>query len=95
MHVLKDGSFRVEKGERFPFICPKCMTAIPYAGNLAMVKCPRCQYIGMADEFSKMGMVFFDIDKQTNKFGLWWRLTLYPIVYPIIRLLLWAMKKPK
>lgn len=120
MEVLKDGSFRVQKGERFPFICPKCMHPIAYAENLAMVKCPKCLYVGMVDHFTKMGLAFLDkrgpddmlpklsfplrtalllkwfyIDKKTNKFGLWLRLTFYPIMYPTIRLMLWATKPVK
>lgn len=116
MQVFTDGKFRVDKGELFPFICPKCRWPIPYRNDVAMVVCSHCHHSGFADDFTKVGIAFvknpdapvpqlslplrfalwlkwFYIDKQVNKFGIWCRLTVYPVMYPIIRLLLWATKK--
>ena len=65
MIVNSDGTFSLDKGERIPYICPRCNLPIQYEENLLMVRCARC---GLLDEVSKFtGNVFMKDNKPPNE----------------------------
>lgn len=52
MQVNPDGTFYLNDGEAFPFVCPVCDLPIAYDPNVIMVYCPRCTYLGELTEFA-------------------------------------------
>lgn len=56
MTVLDNGSFHLEKGERFPYICPKCKWPHGQEASPALT-CSRCDYTGTLADFSQLTMV--------------------------------------
>ena len=53
MIIYPNGTFHCDRGERIPFICPKCQWPIEYDEKVLFVNCFHCKYIGDKDEFSK------------------------------------------
>lgn len=52
-----DGTFYLQKGERFPFKCPECNCYIEYTEKLLIpnvIKCLNCLYEGDVEEFSEV-----------------------------------------
>jgi len=51
MKILPNGHFYLEKGEHYPYICPKCRQVKEWYEADAPVTCDSCGYSGDPDEF--------------------------------------------
>jgi hypothetical protein len=53
MIILEDGTFYLEKGDKFPLKCPKCGVYIPYSDDIAIF-CRTCGHRDCHEEFSNV-----------------------------------------
>lgn len=53
MTIYPDGSFYLEKGEKMPFVCPKCEYPAAFDASATAVTCARCGTAATAAEFSQ------------------------------------------
>ncbi len=53
MWVLGDGRLYLEAGEKPPFVCPECEHIMEWRASSTMIVCEKCDYAGMAADFSK------------------------------------------